>query len=166
MEKPTAIQYIRVGLRKRDVSIKLKIRWDRAPRTCEAVVARLPVENQVWHAKYANNEVYTLISAFDAPLPAEWNCVFPAPGDMLCIPIPPGVTLPPGALPMDTQRGVIDLAYFYDRGNSLLHGPSGPAPGTIFATAVSIEDIERMGAACSDVWMSGAVGETLFIEAA
>lgn len=159
-------EFVRVALRRRGASIKLRLRWDRSPRTCEAIVARLPIENQVWHAKYANNEVYTLVPAFDDPPPGEWYCAYPAPGDMLYIPIPAGVILPPGAPPMDTERGIVDLAYFYDRGNNLMSGPSGPVVGSIFATGVSIEEIERMAVACSDVWLSGAVGEKLYIEAA
>lgn len=158
--------YMCVGLRKRGQNIKLKLRWDRAPQTCEAIVKRLPIESQVWHAKYANNEIYTLVPAFDDPPPREWSCAYPAPGDFLYIPIPPGFVLPTGAPPMDPERGVVDLAYFYDRGNTLLAGPSGPATGSLFATAVSIEAMERMALACTDVWMSGAVGESLYLEAA
>ncbi len=159
-------QSMRVGLRQRGASITLKLRWDRSPRICQAVVAQLPIENQVWHAKYANNEVYTLVPAFDDPPPREWLCAYPAPGDFLYIPITSGVLLPPGAPPMDGERGVIDLAYFYDRASSLLHGPSGPAIGCIFATATSIQDIERMAEACNDVWFGGAKGESLYLETA
>ncbi len=157
--------YVRLGLRRRGASLRLRLRWDRSPRTCAAIVEHLPIENQVWHAKYANNEVYTLVPAFDDPPPGEWLCVYPGPGDLLYIPIATGVFLPPGAPPMDTSRGIVDLAFFYDRGNNLSAGPSGPVPGSIFATAVSIEEIEQMATACADVWMSGATGERLYIEA-
>lgn len=157
-------KFIRVGLRKRSASVTLKLRWDRSPRTCAAVTRQMPVENQVWHAKYANNEIYTLTPPFADPPPPEWGCVYPGPGDLLYLPIPPGAFLPPGAPPMDTARGLVDYGYFYDRGNSLLAGPAGPVPGTIFATARSIEEIESFAAACVDVWMSGAVGETMFLE--
>ncbi len=162
---PVKSESIRLGLRRRQASIRLKLRWDRSPRTCAAILARLPLENQVWHAKYANNEIYTLVPAFDNPPPGEWHCVYPGPGDLMYIPIEPGVVLPPGAPAMETECGVVDLAYFYDRGNSLIHGPSGPLVGNIFATATSIRDIEAMAEACSDVWMSGAVREKLYIEA-
>ncbi len=37
---------------------------DEAPRTCEAVWKALPLAGQVYHAKYASNEIYTLVSTF------------------------------------------------------------------------------------------------------
>lgn len=157
---------MRVALKQREAEIVLQLRWDKAPKTCAAVVQRLPVEGPVWHAKYANNEIYTLIPAFDPAPPDEWLCAFPAPGDFMSIPIPPGVHLPEGGIEMDMQRGVIDLAYFYDRGNSLLHSPSGPIIGSIFATALSLEDIWRFAKACHDVCRGGSIGESLVIEAA
>ena len=157
--------FIRMGLRKRGESIRLRMRWDRSPRTCAALAGRLPIENQIWHAKYANNEIYTLVTVIDDEPPGEWLSAYPGPGDCMYIPIPPGVVLPPGAPEMDVTRGLIDLAYFYDRGSNLTAGPSGPVIGSIFATATSIEDIERMAKVCNDVWFSGAAGETLSFEA-
>jgi hypothetical protein len=156
--------FIRIGLRKRGTSVVLRLRWDRSPLTCAAVARQMPVQNQVWHAKYANNEIYTLTAPFDQPPPPEWGCVYPGPGDLLYIPIPPGAFLPPGAPPMETTRGLVDYGYFYDRGNSLMSGPAGPVPGTIFATARTVDEVEQFAASCVDVWMAGAVGETMYLE--
>jgi hypothetical protein len=64
---------------------------------------------------------------------------------------------------MDTDRGLVDIAYNYGRGNNL-NGPSGPALGSIFATAISIDEIELMAEACDDVWFAGAVYETFYVE--
>jgi hypothetical protein len=160
--KPT---HMRVGLKRRNACITLELRWDRAPRICAAIAERLPIRGPVWHAKYANNEIYTLVPAFDPAPPQEWLCAYPAPGDLMYIPIPPGVPLPPGAVEMDMTRGVLDLAYFYDRGNSLLHGPSGPVVGSIFATATSLDDIWAFAKDCNDVCRGGSVGEMLELEA-
>lgn len=159
-------EYMRVSLTSRTAAITLRLRWDRAPRTCAAVAERLPIDGPIWHAKYANHEIYTLVPAFDPAPPDEWLCAFPAPGDFMYIRIPPGVPLPAGAPQMDMQRGVVDLAYFYDRGNSLLHGPSGPVIGSIFATATSLEDIWAFAQACGDVAVRGSVGEGLVLQAA
>ncbi len=157
-------KFIRIGLRKRAAEVVLKLRWDRSPKTCAAVVRQLPVENQVWHAKYANNEIYTLTPPFDDPPPPEWGCVYPGAGDLLYIPIPAGAFLPPGAPAMDVSRGLVDYGYFYERGNSLASAPGGPVAGTIFATAVDMEAVETFARACSDVWMAGAIGERMFLE--
>ena len=162
---PNELQYIRVGLRKRGASLKLRLRWDRSPWTCKAICKRLPVESQVWHAKYANNEVYTLIPVKDERYVGEWRCIYPGQGDLMYLPIESGFFLPPGAPAMETSKGLIDVAYFYDRGNNLA-GPTGTALGNIFATAISVGDIEEMAKACSDVWFAGAVKERLFVEAA
>lgn len=162
-DRPTLI---RIGLRRRGTSVVLKLRWDRSPLTCAAVVRQLPVQNQVWHAKYANNEIYTLTPPFDSPPPTEWACVYPGPGDLLYIPIPPGAFVPPGAPPMDVSRGLVDYGYFYERGNTLMSGPAGPVPGTIFATSRSVEETEAFAASCVDLWMNGWVGETMYLELA
>lgn len=159
------LQQVILGLRNRGVSIRLKLRWDKSPRTCEAITRRLPIEGQVWHAKYANNEIYTLIPVHDEHYIGEWRCIYPGPGDLMYLPIEAGFFLPPGAPEMDTSKGLIDIAYFYDRGNNLA-GPTGTALGNIFATAIDIDSVESMAQACSDVWFSGAVGERLYVEAA
>jgi hypothetical protein len=158
-------EYVRAGLRKRGVSVKLRLRWDRSPWTCEAMLKRLPIEGQAWHAKYANNEIYTLIPVRDEVYRGEWRCLYPGPGDLMYFPIEAGFFLPPGAPPMDVTKGLIDVAYFYERGNSLA-GPTGTALGNIFATITSVEEVERAAAACSDVWFSGAVGESFYVELA
>jgi hypothetical protein len=141
------------------------MRWDRSPRTCAQIAQILPIENQVWHAKYANNEIYTLVPMWGEDPRGEWRCFYPGPGDLMYIPIEAGFFLPPGAPPMDTQKGLVDIAYFYERGNSLI-GPSGAALGNIFATATAIEELDTMAAACADVWFAGAVGEALYVEQA
>ncbi|MDH3380640.1 MAG: DUF3830 family protein [Gammaproteobacteria bacterium] len=157
--------YVTVGLRNRGVSTRLRLRWDRSPRTCSEVTKILPIEGQIWHAKYANNEVYTLVPMFGEDPRGEWRCLYPGPGDLMYLPIESGFFLPPGAPDMDVTRGLVDFAYFYERGNNLA-GPSGTALGNIFATGTDFDELERMAAACSDVWFSGAVDETLYIEAA
>ena len=65
---------------------------------------------------------------------------------------------------MDTAKGLVDYGYFYERGNTLMSGPAGPVPGTIFATARAVDDVEAFAASCADVWFAGAVGERMFLE--
>ncbi len=148
---------IRLGLRRQGASVTLKLRWDRSPATCEALVRRLPVEEQLWHAKYAHNEIYVLVEAWEADPVFEWRCAYPGPGDFMYIPHPPGL------LHKKSGGRLVDLAYFYERGNSL-YGPGGPAIGNIVATMTDVDETEKFATACHDVWFSGLKGETMFIE--
>ena len=131
--------------------------------TCAAVLRQLPVENQAWHAKYANNEIYTLTPPFAETTADGMGLRLPGPGDLLYIPIPAGAFLPPGSPPMDAARGLVDYGYFYERGNTLVAGPAGPVPGTIFATARSIEEVEAFAESCVDMWFPGAYGERMYL---
>lgn len=157
-------EYVRLGLRQRNISIKLRLRWDKSPWTCERVVERLPIEEQVWHAKFANNEVYTLMPARDKNFQTEWSCLYPAPGDLMYFPISSGFTHPPGTARLDTSQDHFEIAYFYERGSNL-YGPTGPSFGNIFATAVDVSSLDDISKACSDVWFSGATSEKLYLEA-
>lgn len=153
------LSHIRVGLRRRGASVKLRLRWDRSPRTCRSVCDALPFEHDLWHAKYAHNEIYMLVAAWAPDPPREWACAYPGIGDLMYIPHPPGL------LPKEfgSDQHVIDLAYFYERGNCL-YGPGGPAIGNIFATATSIDACESFAEDCHAVWYRGIAGETMYIE--
>ena len=94
------MQFIRVGMRRNGASVKLKLRWDNSPRTCELVSAALPIEGDLWHAKYANHEIYILlpvVEIFGEDPPGEWQCMYPAPGDLMYL------FHPPGLLPKDLR---------------------------------------------------------------
>lgn len=56
-----ADRFIEVSLDKRGVSCTAKLLDDRAPITCAAVWDALPLGGDVYHAKYARNEIYALI---------------------------------------------------------------------------------------------------------
>jgi hypothetical protein len=57
------------------------------------------------------------------------------------------------------MRSIIDLAIFYGRNNLLINGDQGWVPGNVLGEIV--EGLPEMAAACQDVWMGGARGETL-----
>ena len=159
------LEFVRVGLRQRNVSIKLRLRWDRSPLTCAALVPDLPLEGPAFHAKYATNEVYSLVPMVRAGDPgSEWRCIYPGPGDLMFIPVYPGQLLPPQAPPMDRERGILDIAFWYERGNCRI-GPAGPGIGNIVATGITFADVDRMADACRDLWYNGAAGETFYVEA-
>ena len=54
---------------------------------------------------------------------------------------------------------IVDLAIFYGRNNLLINGDQGWVPGNVLGEIV--EGLPEMAAACQDVWMGGARGETL-----
>jgi hypothetical protein len=166
-------QFIRLGLRRRGRSTRLRMRWDRSPLTCATVASMLPVEEQVYHAKYANNEIYNLLPLPKPKPPQEWACLYPGPGDLLFAPVSSrltgsfagGNTLSEQKLEVDEEGWLLDFAFFYERGNSLI-SPYGIGPSTLFATGTSFEELEDFADACRDVWFAGAVGETMYIEPA
>ena len=153
-------RYIEVGLTKRSVVAVARLLEDEAPETVAAVWDSLPLEGPAFHAKYANNEVYTLLTPFVSPEPALENAtIFPLPGDLIYFQIPPAMPLPPTLREQCRRYGrLIDLAVFYGRNNHLL-SPIGHLPGTVFATIEA--GLTEFADACNDVWSAGAVGERL-----
>ena len=160
------LKHIRYGMRNRSASLELRLRWDRSPKSCAALVDALPIEGPAFHGKYANFEVYTLVPMVAAGDPgAEWKCIYPGPGDLMFIPVYPGIILPPGAPPMDQERGILDIAFWYERGNCRV-GPGGPGLGNIVATGITFDAIEAFAESCVDMWVNGFAGERIYLEAA
>ncbi len=158
-------RFISVTLESRDVSCVARLPDDEAPRTADAVWDALPLSGQVFHGKYARNEIYNLVPAFAAVEPGKENItITPIPGD-LCYFAFDSDDLGNPSYGYETDEGVtrleqiVDLALFYGRNNLLINGDQGWMPGNVFGTVVS--GLEEMAAACQDVWMGGARGETL-----
>jgi hypothetical protein len=156
---------LRITLAKRGVSCLAAMLEKEAPRTCDAVWAALPQGGDAQHAKYARNEVYTMVPRFaETEIGLENPTVTPIPGDVVYF------SFPGGMLDEEFKRdkgvaglpGVIDLAIFYGRNNLLLNGDVGWVPGNVYATIV--EGLDAMAQACHDVWRSGSVGERLVYE--
>lgn len=157
-------RYLTITLGRRGVTARARLLDDVAPRTAEAVWRALPQSGQVFHGKFARNEIYALFPAFAAEEPGPENqTVTPIPGD-LCYFTFDGVLANP-AYGYDASAGtgenrlLIDLAVFYGRNNLLINGDVGWVPGNVFATVE--EGLAELAAACQDIWMGGARGETL-----
>ena len=157
----TRPSHVKLMLEKRAVSVTLRLRWASAPETCRALLSLLPISRQVWHAKYANNEIYLLCRMPEPMPPAESLTVYPSRGDLMFLPLQEGIPVPSDLEGLQPGDPVLDVAYFYEAGNSLLGGPHGPIPGTVVATVEHLDDIERMAVACRDIWFSGAVDEKM-----
>ncbi|APU14384.1 MULTISPECIES: DUF3830 family protein [Actinoalloteichus] len=155
-------RYIQIELTKRGVSCVAELLDKDAPLTCEAVWQALPQGGDIYHAKYARNEVYTMVPRFaEVPPGLENPTVTPIPGDVMYFDFAGGMLDRRFKEEKDIHElpGVIDLAIFYGRNNLLLNGDVGWVPGNVYATIV--EGLEQMAEACNDVWRSGAVGERL-----
>lgn len=164
-----AARFIEMSLVKRDVHATVELLDDRAPRTCITIWNALPLAGDVYHAKYARNEIYALFPALpafpafaDAAPPLENPTVTPIPGD-LCLFTFPGAELGTRAYGYDREvrpdTTVVDLAFFYERNNLLVNGDVGWVPGAVWGRVV--DGLDGMAAACNDLWRSGALGETL-----
>ena len=158
-------RYMSITLEKRGVSCVAELLDKDAPRTCEAVWQALPQAGPVHHAKYARNEIYTMVPHFAAVEPGQENpTVTPIPGDVVYF------SFHGGMLDREFKEeknihelpGVVDLALFYGRNNLLLNGDVGWVPGNVYATIV--EGLDRMAEAGKDVWRSGSAGERLLYQ--
>lgn len=158
-------RYINISLDKRGVTCTARLLDDMAPVTCAAVWDALPLGGDAYHAKYARNEIYTLVSSFADPEPGRENpTITPIPGDVAFFSFEKWqlATSSHGYSSDDKPHEldqIVDLALFYERNNLLLNPDYGFVPANIFAT---IEDgLDRIAAASQDLWMSGVRGETL-----
>jgi hypothetical protein len=162
---------LRISLERRGVSCTAELLEKEAPRTCAAVweaLAAGPLAGPAQHAKYARNEVYTMVprSALRgvASVGRENPTVTPIPGDVCLFDFAGGMldTAFKADQGIDAEEGAIDLAIFYGRNNLLVNGDVGWVPGNVFATIV--DGLPAMAEACHDVWRSGSVGERLVYE--
>jgi hypothetical protein len=158
-------RFIEIRLEKRDVACVARLLDDAAPRTCAAVWDALPQSGEAFHAKYARNELYTLLPRFAREEPPPENpTITPIPGDVVYFTFASwqlatsshGYGESAGVSAMDE---IIDVALFYDRNNLLLNPDFGFVPGSVFATIT--DGLDKIAAAARDVWRAGAVGERL-----
>ncbi len=155
-------RFITVTLDKRDVRCVARLLDEEAPRTCAAVWDALPLSAPVFHGKYARNEIYTLLPSFAPVAPGKENTtVTPIPGDLCWFSFDADDLGNPayGYEEEPVSASIVDLALFYGRNNLLINGDQGWVPGNVFGAITG--NLAEMAAACQDLWMGGARGETL-----
>jgi hypothetical protein len=155
-------RYMEIRLEKRGVSCVAKLLDEDAPQTCEIVWEALPLSGDVYHAKYASNEIYTLVPPIRDGAPGRENpTIVPTAGDVAYFYFPIGEIGYRWARDrgFTDVAGLVDLAVFYGRNNLLLSPTQGFVVANLYATVV--ENLEAFAAASNDVWRSGQVGETL-----
>jgi hypothetical protein len=164
-EEAFMARYIDITLQKRGITCVARLLDEQAPRTCAAVWDALPLGADVYHAKYARNEIYTFVQSFAEVAPGPENTtITPIPGDVVYFPFEqwqmanPGYGYDPESVQVEAQH-VIDLAVFYERNNLLLNPDYGFVPGNVFATIE--RGLDEIAAGAQDLWRRGAEGETL-----
>lgn len=154
---------IEVRLEKRGVACKAELLEDLAPKTCNALWEALPQGGDAFHAKYASNEVYTLVPPFASAEPGLENpTMTPIAGDLVYFHFAPGMVALPDVRDPVYRNGIVDLAIFYGRDNFLFSPTMGPTPGSRFGEIT--ENLTEMMAACTNVWREGFAGERLIFE--
>lgn len=151
-----------IVLEKRNVSCVARLLDDEAPLTCDIVWNALPLSGDVWHAKYASNEIYCLVPPIQGDAPGlENSTTVPTAGDVAYFYFPRGYISYAFRKErgLDHLPGIVDLAVFYGRNNLLFDPAVGFVPGNIYARIT--ENFEAFAKASHDVWRSGSVGERL-----
>ncbi|MEE6286358.1 DUF3830 family protein [Georgenia sp. MJ173] len=157
-------RYLTITLESRGVSCRARLLDQEAPATSQAVWDALPLAGDAFHAKFARNEVYTLLPRITAAPRRENPTVTPIPGDVCLFDFEaweignPAFGYEPGSAAY-AEHGATDLAIFYDRNNLLINGDVGWVPGSVFATIE--EGLAEIAEACNDVWRRGFAGERL-----
>ena len=154
------VRKIEIEFVKRQVKCVAELLDDLAPKTSEAVWQNLPQSGNVYHAKYASNEVNIL----DPPFAFEEHglenpTITPTSGDLLYFHVPPGLVKFPEIRDVADQSALIDLAIFYNRDNLLISPSTGMVPGNRFGTIT--ENLEEVQKACDNIWREGFAGEQL-----
>lgn len=154
---------IEIALEKRQVACVAELLDDLAPRTCAAIWDALPLSGDAYHAKYARNEIYTLVPAFAAAEPGLENpTITPIPGDVAYFAFEPWQLAASShgyAEDAGPRAVTVDLAVFYGRNNLLLNPDFGWVPATVYATIV--DGLDDIAAAANDIWRNGFAGERL-----
>jgi hypothetical protein len=155
-------KYMEIRLEKRGVGCEARLLEDEAPETCAVVWANLPQVGDAFHATYARNEVYTMVTPFaDPEPPLEFPTITPAAGDVCYFPFATSLFSRSfrEARGLTDRDKVLDLAIFYDRDNLLLNPDLGFVSCTVFATIE--HGLKEMADACRDIWRNGFNGERL-----
>jgi len=154
--------HIRVSLTRRGVSCVALLLEDEAPRTCAALIARMPIEAPAWHSKTSYAEVYSLFPA-DERLPLENPCFAPLPGDLVYFSLARS-SFPkadPRVRDLGEHTELSCIGSFYER-HSVHRTESGLVPGSRFAELVG--DAEEWRAACHSLLTHGNAQEMLLLE--
>ncbi|MBM3263347.1 MAG: DUF3830 family protein [candidate division Zixibacteria bacterium] len=110
-----------------NVSVEAELLEEEAPRTCQGVWDRLPLEAEGTHAIYSGSEIAFFISK-DIVIEPENQTSRVIPGDIGYYYLPPSTMY-------GWKDGLSELCWFYDR-DARPHMPEGPVMINLFARFV------------------------------
>lgn len=160
-----AVRQMRVDLVRRGTSCIATILDDRAPRTADAVWERLPIVGRAIHAKWANNELFTLVDPFGENIGLENSTIVPSEGDVCFVILPVDARVSDKLIKLtglEDRSSVADLSIFYGGNNLLLSPAVGFVPVNVFAHIT--EGLVEFAEACSAVFAEGWLEEELSFE--
>jgi len=136
-------------LPKRNIVARARMLETEAPRTCEFIWERLPIESQIIHAWYSGCEVYFHFPWRGVTPPKENTTICTDAGDLFFYYAPwyRADAKPSG-----------EIAIYYDR-DAIPMGTAGPMAGSLFAEIFSGR--AKFARACESIWTEGS--ETLLI---
>ncbi|MDR7419837.1 MAG: DUF3830 family protein [Armatimonadota bacterium] len=118
-------RHIRLRFVETGESVVAEMLDDEAPRTCELVWNRLPLEHELLHGRYSGMEVFMVLEPPE-PAPDEARTQLPLPGEILYWSAHDTSVTGRGNL-------VAEICVIYGRGVTL-RGPEGvPSHGSLFA---------------------------------
>ncbi len=122
----TAIRrHIRLTFTGTGESVLAELLDDEAPKTCEMIWNRLPLEHDLVHGRYSGMEVFVVLES-PQPVPDENRTMLPLPGELL-------YWYTQGASVTGDKNAVAEICLIYGRGVTL-RGPEGvPSHGNLFA---------------------------------
>jgi hypothetical protein len=126
------------------ISAVAELLEDQAPKTCAAVLAALPQENEAHHATYSGSEVAYILDR-DLGIGKENATSKVIPGDV-------AYTRFEGGEMWGFPDSFSELCWFYDR-DAVPSMPDGPVPVNIFARIV--EGLDEFASACRGMRRTG-----------
>lgn len=138
-----------------NVEIKIKLLFDKAPKTCEGFweAIKSPIETSGKHAMYTGKEVSVQLTPdsqkgtlLDDPAKENLTC-FPLPGDILFTFMPEYSF---GGLPFP----IFDVGIFYGR-DARTFFPMGWLPGNLFAQVADEKELRKLAEVGQDFNVNG-----------
>lgn len=121
----TIRRHIRLTFAATGESVSAEMLDDEAPKTCEMVWDRLPLEHDLVHGRYSGMEVFVVLDR-PQPAPDENRTMLPLPGEIL-------YWYTQGTSVTSDGKPVAEICLIYGRGVTL-RGPEGTlSHGTLFA---------------------------------